>query len=721
MFYVPLNARSICMLVILRLVVSVANVDENRPTALHQKHRAHDHKHHQHESKYVVHGEHRHGSHSGQRHEIQHHQTARSKHVHGDHHHGPDSPKHAHHETQTQHHKKHSASHTNKGADLTSKQSKHHTLKESCEKLINHGTHFTVELEVGTPPQIFGVVADTGSDAILIPSCQCVEDAYCSNESRCFTGTNTSSTFSYKKNKKGNPLNSIKMMFGSGPVEAVVASDTVRVGNVKVMMKDAVLLMTDHMLNIKGPFEGILGLGLPASHMKSGLYRRSTDSESGSLKSAGSDCGGSHRAAKYAQSAHRPVDSHHQRHGKDSSAGDGPTVDYSPMMNVALPHKVAVEVEPSASLLQVTKPLQKKVHLAHGTQEDSWSGSKKMSKGKNSAKGNNSAGIVVKGFAESAGIDRFSMCFNDGAPGVLRLQSEKVKLSHGSVGQVHWGLDFRGIGIGNTEVPVKICQEMSKKGNQTTPCGAIPDSGTTALMGPKEHILALYESICDGWDRCKKNHTAYMKARKDAHEAAVRDYNVDPFELANATKGMIFQMLLMDCHTWWENRTGLDELPDLNFYVRGVNGTEQTLLLHGWSYVIETFEKDFTTIYKEIEGVGTMPVGRNFTGGSHKVCSPAFSTMDYQTEKNGPVWILGTPIFYEYQVGYDYKAQPPAISFDDTECGTCEKQSLMAVDSKRVRPSEGLLAHSSTRSRGRRPRQVLGKFRMPSIDTSLPL
>ena len=24
--------------------------------------------------------------------------------------------------------------------------------------------------------------------------------------------------------------------------------------------------------------------------------------------------------------------------------------------------------------------------------------------------------------------------------------------------------------------------------------------------------------------------------------------------------------------------------------------------------------------------------------------------MEYKTEQNGPVWILGTPVFYEYQV-----------------------------------------------------------------------
>ena len=27
--------------------------------------------------------------------------------------------------------------------------------------------------------------------------------------------------------------------------------------------------------------------------------------------------------------------------------------------------------------------------------------------------------------------------------------------------------------------------------------------------------------------------------------------------------------------------------------------------------------------------------------------------MDYQTTENGPVWIFGSPLFYEYVVGFD--------------------------------------------------------------------
>jgi len=55
------------------------------------------------------------------------------------------------------------------------------------------------------------------------------------------------------------------MSFGSGDIQTVIATDEVSVGGVKTSMENGLLLMVDKALNIEGPFEGILGLGLPAS------------------------------------------------------------------------------------------------------------------------------------------------------------------------------------------------------------------------------------------------------------------------------------------------------------------------------------------------------------------------------------------------------------------------------------------------------------------------
>merc|ERR1740130_1020689 len=122
------------------------------------------------------------------------------------------------------------------------------------------------------------------------------------------------------------------------------------------------------------------------------------------------------------------------------------------------------------------------------------------------------------------------------------------------------------------------------------------------------------------------------KAADDAHKAAVKAYNVDPFKIQVTPKAKLFQELILDCKSWMSKDTGLDELPPIHFHVAGSGGTTQQLALKGWSYIIETQEKEFNYVYKNIPGVGKLPIGQNFTGKTNKVCAPAFSPMEMKTE-----------------------------------------------------------------------------------------
>jgi len=63
--------------------------------------------------------------------------------------------------------------------------------------------------------------------------------------------------------KQPSRLPVVQMVFGSGSVQAVVATDVVKVGTLKAKMNDGLLLMVDHQLRMAGAFEGILGLGQP--------------------------------------------------------------------------------------------------------------------------------------------------------------------------------------------------------------------------------------------------------------------------------------------------------------------------------------------------------------------------------------------------------------------------------------------------------------------------
>jgi len=330
--------------------------------------------------------------------------------------------------------------------------------------------------------------------------------------------------------------------------------------------------------------------------------------------------------------------------------------------------------------------------------------------------------LSPKGFLQSAGVRRFSMCFNDGSPGVLRLGTPQAGQALGAVGESHWGVGLEGVSVGETKVPAlaQFCSADNMTGNQTTPCAAIPDSGTTVMMGPKTHINSLLTAICDGWERCTQNYTALVAAAAAAGEAAKAEYNINPFELEVPDKVTVLKFLLNDCNTWMSETHGIDELPTIHFHVSGSSNEKQHLSLPAWAYVLESMQEDAHYVYKHLEGVGDIPVGKEATNGTkRKVCSPAFGVMDMTTVKNGPVWILGTPLFYQFTVGYDLHTTPPSMSFTSTEdvpCGSCSNTTALLS-----RGSQRSLASGSAAGRARQLRRISGPLRLPSIDTSLPL
>lgn len=278
------------------------------------------------------------------------------------------------------------------------------------------------------------------------------------------------------------------------------------------------------------------------------------------------------------------------------------------------------------------------------------------------------------GFLQSAGVSRFSICFSDGTAGALRLNPPAQEKTLGNVGHEHWAVDFRGASIGGSLERVGFCGEVMKAG-QETPCAAIPDSGSTTIMAPQEHIDLLFESLCDGWDRCVKKYTAMVTS--------------SPSASAVENKTQTFLSLIGSCASWMDDAVGLAELPPIHFGLHGSDGTEQEIQLPGWAYITK----------------------RSAPGGL-QICLPEFMAMEYITDKNGPVWIFGAPIFLTHQVGFDLRSSPPGISFtslQNSPCGSCAD-------------GDATVALISDSVRHRRPRVVDGPRRLPTIiDTSKPL
>lgn len=527
---------------------------------------------------------------------------------------------------------------------------------ESCAELVNHGTHSTIDIEVGTPGQTFSVVADTGSDDVIVPSCVCKDSRGCSSKNRCFKGEGMSSTFRIDDGKEGPPIATIT--FGSGPVDAAIATDVVRIGEIEAMMQDSVFLMVNNELDFPGPFEGLLGLGPPVQVISADAESQ-VDIEKVAAEAA---------AAEVARALSNFADVLKQE-VKDSVA-EG-------LAEGQAAHAVAQDQE------DVGAPFEMHTSLLDA---------------------NRSQGIAARqpqrprSFMQQAGVPRFSMCFNDAESGVFRLSPPVASNSMGSIGTSHWGLDFRGFSVGASDEPLPFCGMSDMREGQKTPCGGIPDSGTTFLMGPQEHVDILMAGLCDGWSRCSNNYTLMLDTIKAAEDTIEGKYHMhDPFGIRPLAKHEVFQLLLHDCETWLDESmqesagAGLAELPPLRLTLVGAGGEEQVLELPSWTYVLEMLSDE--------------------TESAVRVCSAALGVTDYTTAANGPVWILGTPLFYAYEIGYDLEIAPGSMSFrqlsEENPCGTCEEGSTMTL--------------AAVAERRRSPRRVRSSGWRSSVDTRSPL
>jgi len=349
-----------------------------------------------------------------------------------------------------------------------------------------------------------------------------------------------------------------------------------------------------------------------------------------------------------------------------------------------------------------------------------------------------------------AGVKRFEMCFNN-EDGALRLNQPQPAKKLANVGTYHWGLGLDGVQIGDSVLP--ICDNLTREGQETA-CAAIPDSGTTLLTGPQEHVALLFETLCDQWDRCRNNHTALEKAKNVSIEAATKIYGINPFEFDVWAKWQTFKLVLSDCDHWSPSGLpNLTEMPSIKFSVAGSDGEKQTLEFSPWSYVIESEipvgEDNISSVLKASSLLETVGVSKgqrwwcrifggcddeeiqtatntssdknetdidmsiaNSSGKTLRVCEPAFGTMEYDTRLNGPVWILGASLFYEYAVGFELDANNMAMSFKklstNVPCSSCTGPNS----------SSSVIL---TQSGSRQLRHLNKPPRMGKYDTSKPL
>jgi saccharopepsin len=110
---------------------------------------------------------------------------------------------------------------------------------------------YYTEITLGTPPQNFKVILDTGSSNLWVPSAKCTSIA-CFLHSKYVSGSSST----YKANGS-----EFSIHYGSGSMEGFVSNDVLSIGDIRIRNQDfAEALKEPGLAFAFGKFDGILGL-----------------------------------------------------------------------------------------------------------------------------------------------------------------------------------------------------------------------------------------------------------------------------------------------------------------------------------------------------------------------------------------------------------------------------------------------------------------------------
>lgn len=311
---------------------------------------------------------------------------------------------------------------------------------------------------------------------------------------------------------------------------------------------------------------------------------------------------------------------------------------------------------------------------------------------------------IVDGFLKFGNVQAFSICFNQDKDGSLLIGQAVVDNMADATrldqkGKSHWLLDFQGASIGEnvvSAVSLGVCDPADPanrhpRPGQKTGCAMIPDTGTTNILLPTDHYNKLMSAMCDSWERCNR------RSKKQGADSSAKVY--------------LFTELLQNCGNWM-GKDGIDELPSLHLKLGDASGKKATLTLSPWTWITMSEVKQTKNEQVDIPGYGktSIPVE---TGKMVKACIPSFSAADFSPDEAGSLWVVGLPLFYEYNVGFDLTTNPYSVAFSEAPCATCEGSHLFGESQN--------FQEKRVKLKGRLPRPMTKAPRTIHIDPSKPL
>ena len=266
-----------------------------------------------------------------------------------------------------------------------------------------------------------------------------------------------------------------------------------------------------------------------------------------------------------------------------------------------------------------------------------------------------------------------------------------------TVGDYHWGLRISNVGInnasgitlmdGNNDYGFHPCDS----GNN---CAAIIDSGTSMLVGPWLHVEGILALVDQGGGVLSE---LMMESSCEATRS-------DGSRIIDELPSIVL--------TLGEERAQFELQPEMYMGSVGLSGASD---LAAWKYLERRRKLPIEKLRQASSSC--MPMFQYIEACSSQLeCEMSTPQM---TEHNGPLWILGLPMFRQFAIAFDRSSDPAKISLNtltvgSNACASCsgssEQEKLKSSSEK-----EGEQSHRLLPPGGQQRKPIdLQKLRRPS-------